>query len=177
MPLSIGKPIIVQSYKHDRTLHRIWQQATVLAEDDERIIVANERTKVIEANGRFWFTKEPSVTFFYKDRWYNVIGIIKPEGISYYCNLSSPILYDEEALKYIDYDLDVKVSIEGSLVVLDQNEYRKHQAQMAYPKELCDILESEFNRLQKQVRAQEEPFRAADIAAWYQQFRLLKEDK
>lgn len=176
MALSVGKPVIVQSYKHDTTLHRIWSQATVLYDDDNVVIVANDHTKVIEANGRFWFTKEPSVTYFYKNRWYNVIGIIKPEGISYYCNLSSPALIDEEAIKYIDYDLDVKVSIDGAITVLDQNEYKKHSAEMGYSAELCAILEEEFRKLQTEVRRRVEPFATDGIAAWYAHYRAIKEE-
>lgn len=174
MKLSIGKKVVVQSYKHDQTLHRIWQEATVLFEDDEQIIVANKRTKVIESNGRFWYTKEPSVTYFFKNHWYNVIGIIKPTGISYYCNLSSPVTYDEEALKYIDYDLDVKVSIDQAQTLLDQNEYRRHQTLMHYPEEILAILESELKHLQTRIHQKNEPFLPEVIERWYQSYLSLE---
>lgn len=39
--------------------------------------------------------------------------MIRDNGVSYYCNLASPYVMDEEALKYIDYDLDVKVFADG----------------------------------------------------------------
>jgi hypothetical protein len=165
--LEVGKKIVVQSYKHDESLHRIWQEATVLAENDDYIIVANKKTKVIEANGRFWHTKEPSVTYFYKHHWFNVIGIIKEDGVSYYCNLSSPILYDEEALKYIDYDLDIKVLPDYSYNLLDQNEYRRHKSQMSYSPELSKIIENELKILETMVRKQTEPFEQAIILKWY----------
>ncbi|MCK5762131.1 MAG: DUF402 domain-containing protein, partial [Candidatus Izimaplasma sp.] len=102
----VNQDIQIQSYKHDESLHRIWEKATVLFSDENRTIVANRRTKVIEANGRFWHTREPSITWFFKDRWFNIIGIIKRDGVAYYCNIASPYLIDDEALKYIDYDLD-----------------------------------------------------------------------
>ena len=35
--------------------------------------------------------------------------MIRDNGISYYCNMASPYYLDKEALKYIDYDLDVKI--------------------------------------------------------------------
>ncbi|MFA5006428.1 MAG: DUF402 domain-containing protein [Candidatus Izemoplasmatales bacterium] len=177
MYLNVGRTIAVQSYKHDRSLHRVWSQATVLYDDETVAIVANERTKVVEANGRFWFTKEPSVTHFYKDRWYNVIGIIKEEAISYYCNLSSPALVDTEAIKYIDYDLDVKVASDGTFQVLDQNEYRRHAQQMGYSADLCAILESEFTALQDEIRKKNPPFRPDVIAGWYAKYRSIREEK
>jgi len=75
--------IQIQSYKHDESLHRIWEKATVLEVHDDYVIVANKRTKVIESNGRFWHTREPSITWFYKEKWFNIIGIIKKDGIHF----------------------------------------------------------------------------------------------
>jgi protein associated with RNAse G/E len=170
MKLPIGSIVTIQSYKHDQTLHRIWHEAKVLEENDDYLVVANQRTKVVEANGRFWFTKEPSVTYFYKKHWFNVIGILKPTGITYYCNLCSPVLCDEEAIKYIDYDLDVKVLQDGKIVLLDQNEFRKHRIQMGYPPDLVHLLEEESLYLQHRIQTKAEPFRSQDIEKWYQIF-------
>jgi Uncharacterized domain/protein associated with RNAses G and E len=39
--------------------------------------------------------------------------MIRDNGVSYYCNLATPYVLDKEALKYIDYDLDVKVFPDG----------------------------------------------------------------
>ena len=173
MKLSVGSKIVLQSYKHDQSLHRIWEQATVLEENDDFIVVANKRTKVIEANGRYWYTKEPSVSYFYKNRWYNVIGIIKPTGVSYYCNISSPTLVDDEALKYIDYDLDVKVIVDGTYTILDRNEYKKHQRIMNYPESICKILESEMEDLKERIKNKEEPFQTNCIMDWYAMYLKL----
>jgi protein associated with RNAse G/E len=106
----MNNKVILHSYKHDGTLHRVWKNETILDETNEYIIIANKRTRVVESTGRFWYTREPSVAIFFKNHWFNVIGIIKKTGLCFYCNLSSPILQDDEALKYIDYDLDVKVN-------------------------------------------------------------------
>lgn len=173
MRLTVGSKIVLQSYKHDQTLHRIWEQATVLEENDDFIVVANKRTKVIESNGRYWYTKEPSVSYFYKNHWFNVIGIIKPTGVSYYCNISSPTLVDEEAIKYIDYDLDVKVIVDGTVSILDRNEYRKHQRVMNYPDSICIILEQEMELLRKKIENKEEPFQADFILNWYNKYQSI----
>lgn len=161
----------LQSYKHDKSLHRIWNQITILEETETEIVVANYRTKVIEANGRVWYTREPSVIFFYKDHCYNVIAIIKPVGISFYCNLSSPVLYDQEAIKYVDYDLDIKVLPDFSFTVLDKNEFKKHQIEMQYPKRLCDILDHELSHLIKRIEERRSPFNHDLIHGYYQIFQ------
>ncbi len=162
--------IQIHSYKHDESLHRIWEKATVLEASDDVIIVANKRTKVIESNGRFWHTREPSVTWFYKHHWFNIIGIIKKDGIHFYCNIASPYLIDEEALKYIDYDLDIKVIDDFSYNVLDRNEYNKHKVKMDYPSKLKDILEKELNILKSMIEKREHPFNKELVMKYYKQY-------
>ncbi len=166
----IGERVVLHSYKHDRSLHRVWKTETILEETDEYYIVANTRTKVIESNGRFWYTKEPSVSIFFKNHWYNVISILKKTGLSFYCNLSSPILRDEEALKYIDYDLDIKVAEDFSYHVLDKNEYKRHQEQMNYPEDIKQILALELNHLKTRIEQRDFPFNKVYIQEWYNIF-------
>jgi protein associated with RNAse G/E len=40
--------------------------------------------------------------------------MIRKKGIYYYCNLASPAIMDNGAVKYIDYELDVKVFPDGA---------------------------------------------------------------
>lgn len=166
----LGKDIQIQSYKHDQTLHRIWEKATVVEQTEDHIVVVNRRTKVIEANGRFWHTREPSVTWFYKDHWFNIIGIIKKQGVHFYCNIASPYVIDEEALKYIDYDLDIKVVDDFSYNTLDRNEYNKHKAKMEYPPKLKKILEQELSFLKRQIEGREHPFKHQVVQEYYTQY-------
>lgn len=171
------RDIQIHSYKHDGTLHRIWEKATILEETDEYIIVANKRTKVIESNGRFWHTREPSVTWFYKHNWFNIIGIIKNEGLHFYCNIASPYILDDEALKYIDYDLDIKVLDDFSYVVLDRNEYNRHMEKMEYSTKLKTILESELSRLKTMIDSREVPFVKEVVYEWYRVYKKqIKEE-
>lgn len=172
----VGSDVILHSYKHDKTLHRVWKTETLLENNDELIIVANKRTRVVESNGRFWYTKEPSVSFFFKNHWFNVIGIIKGDKVNYYCNMSSPILYDDEAMKYIDYDLDLKVDHRYDYHILDSNEYQRNQELMNYPDEIKKIIILEMNILKDMVENREFPFQKEVVMKWYKKYRELKGD-
>lgn len=169
--------IQIQSYKHDGLLHRIWEKATIIKENDDHIIVANKRTKVIEANGRFWHTREPSVTWFYKKQWFNIIGIIKREGMHFYCNIASPYTMDEEALKYIDYDLDIKVLDDYSYTILDRNEYNKHKEHMNYSDDLKEILEKELIVLRTMIEDRVDPFNEEFVLEWYKVYEENQKSK
>lgn len=170
MELQKGQDIQIQSFKHDETLHRIWEKATVIDVLENGVVVANKRTKVIESNGRFWHTREPSVTWFFTNKWYNIIGIIKNDEIHYYCNIASPYVADEEALKYIDYDLDIKVINDFSYKTLDRNEYNKHQRKMEYPQKLKKILEQELLNLKQLIINNEGPFNHKVVMDYYNDY-------
>ena len=105
----VGKWIHVQSYKHDGTLHRTWDSAMIVDVNEDYIVIASTCNKVIEADGRRWFTREPAVSVFFFKEWFNFIAMFKEEAIMYYCNIASPSLIDRDCIKYIDYDLDLKL--------------------------------------------------------------------
>lgn len=135
-----GDFITIQSYKHDGNLHRTWRDTMVLKTNENSIIGVNDHTLVTESDDRRWVTREPAIVYFHKKFWFNIIAMIREEGVSYYCNLASPFVLDNEALKYIDYDLDVKVFKDGEKKLLDVEEYERHRRKMHYPKEIDHIL-------------------------------------
>ena len=85
--------------------------------------------------------------FFYTNRWFNIIAQLKTNGIFYYCNIASPYVIDENIIKYIDYDLDLRVFPDGAFKVLDRNEYNYHSRIMKYPKEIDKILKQELSKI------------------------------
>jgi len=97
-----GEFVTIQSYKHDGKLHRTWRDTMVLKTSEHSMIGVNDHTLVTESDGRRWVTREPAIVYFHKKYWFNVIAMIREKGVSYYCNLATPFLLDDEALKYID---------------------------------------------------------------------------
>ncbi len=169
--------VYIQSYKHDGSLHRTWSKGFVIETDDDKLVVVTNKTWVIESDGRRWYTREPAICFFYKDRWFNVITMIRKTGIYYYCNIASPSLYDGEAIKNIDYDLDVKLYPNGEYEILDEDEYSIHSKKMNYSKELMDILEKELNMLLIDIQGMKAPFNDGYINKYYELYqRLIKEN-
>lgn len=142
-------------------------------QDQKMLVTANYRTRVIECDGRSWHTKEPAVCYFYSDLWFNIIGMLKKDGVYFYCNLSSPYLYDGEAIKYIDYDLDIKVYPNGQYTLLDEKEYQSHLGSMRYSDEIQEIIDSHKKLLIERIENKAHPFDLSDISFFYQQFTHL----
>ena len=115
--------------------------------------------------------------FFYKKRWFNIIAQLKKYGLFYYCNIASPFVIDEKIIKYIDYDLDLRVFPDGAFKVLDRNEYNYHSKIMHYPKEIDTILKSELTRLINMEQDNIAPFDKKVIDKYYEKYLKIKHNK
>ncbi len=165
-----GMWIQIQSYKHDGSLHRFWDQALVLDVNDDMIIVASKKTRVTEADGRIWYTREPAITFFSRKYWYNVIAMLKSDGVSFYCNIASPTIIDNYVIKYIDYDLDLKMYPNDIIKVLDEKEYEHHRHTYQYSEKLDFILKKEVQHIHRMMKKKIFPFQVARVNYFYQEF-------
>lgn len=58
-----GKIIQIHSYKHNGMIHRIWNETIVLKGTPSYVIGGNDKTLVMEADGRTWVTREPAICF------------------------------------------------------------------------------------------------------------------
>lgn len=178
--LERGKNYKIHSYKHNGQIYKAWDEAVLLHFDfkNKIIIFGNNCTKVTEKDGHTWNTQEPAILFFFLDKWYNIIGQCKEKGITYYCNMASPIIIEEGAIKFIDYDLDVRVYPNGSFKVVDKNEYKYHKNKFAYPEELDHILKKELNNLIEQIKNKETIFTDKEVEKWKNKyFQIINSKK
>lgn len=177
--LEFGCSYKIHSYKHNGIIYKSWNQAIYLGYDkeEEAYIFVNEYANVLEMDGRTWHTKEPAILFFYKKHWYNVIAQCKNNGISYYCNLASPVFIEEKTIKYVDYDLDVKVFKDGAFKILDWKEYNYHNKKMQYPIELNYKIKEELEKLILKVRDKDGCFSKEMVEKYYQVYLKIKKQK
>lgn len=170
---NVGDIVQIHSYKHNGQIHRAWKVVTILERTDDYIIAGNNHTQVIESDGRSWFTREPAICYFTKNHWFNVIGMLRKPGIYFYCNLSSPYLFEEDTIKYVDYDLDVKVFPNYGYKILDRDEYENHRQKMRYPKTVENIIEEELETLLKMIQNNEGPFQPDFMKHYFQEYKKM----
>ena len=156
--IKIGDSVFVQSFKHNGSVHRTWSKALVIDVQEDFYVAVTDHTWVVESDGRRWLTKEPAICFYYKNKWFNIISMIRKTGIYYYCNVASPSIFDGEAIKNIDYDLDVKVYPDGKYMILDQNEFEYHSNIMNYPSEIIGKCVKAKDELIKMIENKAKPF-------------------
>ena len=166
----------VQAYKHDGHLHREWSPAFLVEETDEYWALASRMSAVIESDARRSMTKEPAIFLLFKKKWMNVIAMFKESGgICYYVNVATPTIDDKGYLKYIDYDLDVKLYPDLVEKTLDEREFAHNTQLYGYSQELVDKIKASKDAILRMIDAKEFPFQDAEMQKRYDLF--LEENK
>ncbi len=176
---NIGKEIEIHCYKHNGKIDTISCGSIILDEAKDYLICANERVNIIENDGHKHKTKEPAVIFFYKNNWFNIIAQFKEFGLFYYCNIASPYIIEDELsdlpiIKYIDYDLDLRVFPDGGHIVLDKNEYQFHKKVMNYSEKLDFVIHKELEKLINMKENNEGPFNIDTIDYYFKVYKKIK---
>ena len=172
--IKIGDKLEIHCYKHNGKIHRTLDEAVVLDITEDYLVCGNNQTKVTENDGRTHRTKEPAIIFFYKNSWFNIIAQFKEFGLFYYCNIASPYLLDGKIIKYIDYDLDLRVFPDGGFRVLDKNEYKYHKRIMNYSEDLDLVINKELDKLIEMKNNNEGPFDFDIINSYYNKYIMMK---
>jgi uncharacterized protein len=165
------KWMTVQAYKHDGLLHRQWSPAYLTVENDDFWALSSRSSLVTESDGRRWLTKEHAVFILFKQKWMNIICMMKESGgICYYVNVATPTILDLGKLKYIDYDLDVKLFPDSSIKELDEQEFERHVLTYGYSAELTSAVKKSLLEIKGNMKNKGFPFREGDVREIYQKF-------
>ena len=171
--IKVGDKLAIHCYKHSGAIDRICDEAIVLEINDNMLVCANDKVKLIENDGRVHRTNESAILFFYKNKWFNILGQLKKHGLFYYCNIATPFLIDNGIIKYIDYDLDLRVFPDGGFKILDRNEYNYHKKIMKYPKDIDLIIKKELSSLIELKRHNDGPFQEGLVEKYYEKYKKI----
>ena len=177
MKIQTGEKYQIQCYKHNRKIRRAWDEAVVLAQQKDYIVCGNDRTLVTESEGSTWKTKEPAIMYYFKDKWFNIIAQLKKDGIYFYCNIATPYIIEENTIKYIDYDLDLRIFPSGDYKVLDRLEYKYHKKKMKYSADLDFVINESLKELIKKYKSKDEVFSEKKIREYYEKYKKIKAKK
>lgn len=163
----------------------------MVEENDDFWALASKASSVTESDGRRWVTKERAIFLLFKKKWMNVIAMFKdpcaihnkagqvigefPGGVCYYVNIASPTIFDKGFLKYIDYDLDVKLYPDGLEKTLDENEYIHHASTYGYDSDLEKAINRSLRTVKTMIDEKQFPFYDEAIEKLYNRFLALNQ--
>lgn len=172
--IHIGTKLEIQCYKHDGRVRGAWNEAVLLDIQKDYLVFGNNKTIVTEANGSRWKTKEPAILYFFKNEWFNIIAQLKKTGISYYCNIASPAIIEDNTIKYIDYDLDLRIFPTGEYKILDKIEYQHHKEEMQYSDDLEKAIHLGLARLIDLYKHHAMMFDTTRNLQYYEKYKKIK---
>ena len=172
--LFIGDKLQIQCYKHNGKIHRSWDEAVLLDIKKDYLVFGNYKTLVTEAEGNTWRTKEPAIMYYFKDKWFNIICQLKKDGIYYYCNIASPYIIEENTIKYIDYDLDLRIFPSSEYKILDKLEYKYHKKIMNYSDDLDKAIINGLNELLNEYKNKQSYFDTENNKKYYGKYIEIK---
>lgn len=175
--MKIGDKYQIHCYKHNGKAYQASDETIIIDIKKDYIVCGNYMVDVFEPEGHSYKTKELAIIFFYKKHWFNCIAQLKNFGLYYYCNMATPYIVDENVIKYIDYDLDLRVYPDGCYKILDHNEYNYHKKKMKYPKEIDRIIKKELKELLEMKNQKVGPFNIKTIKMYEKKYKELVNNK
>lgn len=156
--IKIHSIINVQAYKEDGTLYRQWNGVKIIESSPELIVLFMYKTKVEELTGQRWVIREPVLWFMPRDRFFNTTGLIRRSGTYFYTNIASPPIFEDNTIKFIDYDLDIKAYPGQKVKLVDVGEYEFHKEKFKYSPKLMAIIDQTCKDILKLIKMKEEFF-------------------
>ena len=96
--------------------------------------------------------------------------MLKKSGLTYYVNLASPFVIDSKRIKYIDYDLDLKLYPNNDIRLIDVKEYGYHRKKYNYGADIDQILRYNINQVKHYMENGLFPFNDEKIKNYYDTF-------
>lgn len=158
-----GGPVVVQYYKFSRDLH--WRHDMVyLGRDEHGDWLGGPAGTVIQRGhepAKEW--PFPFVQLVPADRWWSLhFNGSHSDDFRIYIDVTRPAEWvAPDRVEMVDLDLDVVLNHDGSVAVLDEDEFVAHIERYSYPDWLVDRARMTAAELTLAVEAGDEPFAAA----------------
>jgi len=125
-PISSLQPITVR--KLNVNGEQVWSYSSVMLERGPNYVRLEARfsRETIDLDYTVFEKGDRFVEWHFSDRWYNVFEVhsARDDRIKgWYCNVTKPAAIEEGAVSAIDLALDVWIGPDGSIRVLDEDEF------------------------------------------------------
>jgi len=163
----VGSILPIESVKHDQTLHRKWNENTILYSNEGIVIGKNNQTTVQEGSGAKWTTSIPALFYFHRQKWFNIIYVMERNVAYYYCNISSPFHFQNNKIQYIDYDIDFIVQLDYTYTIVDRDEYEDNKKRYLYSDTVQHNVKKAVNELEEWINQRKDPFNTRFVQRWH----------
>ncbi len=151
---------IINSRKFNGEIHRSWKADFVEKRDSLLVFVGEFENEVHHSKLGVIRRGTISYEYYWLDCWYNIFKFHEPEGElrNFYCNINMPPKYENNVLDYVDLEIDVLVSKDFSVEVLDRDEFEENSQLFGYTESLITKTLQTLDELLEMIHARAFPF-------------------
>ena len=165
----------VRFTKYDGTLH--WHFDVVrLGEDDHGVWLGGRDGTPVRRGAEPPLISTPFALLVPRDGWwvvtFNPDVPDSPFQHVIYADVCTPAEWDDATVSAVDLDLDVAMRSDGTVSLLDEDEFEEHRETMAYPPHVIDRARGSAASLFAAIEAGREPFGSAGPARLRQAIAL-----
>ena len=132
----LPRKIKIVSRKYDGQLRDEYESYLYSEDDDKIVTFSPPGTPYFWQKQGAWMTAPDGlIETYFKHAWYNVWHICEQNSHvnRMYINIAMPATLQDDLLTWIDLDLDLRVHMDGSLELLDEDEFQENLLAMHYP--------------------------------------------
>jgi protein associated with RNAse G/E len=172
------RKIRVISKKYDNSFRERYETCLYSEGDGTILLFSPPATKHYDYRKQAWLeAPDGLVEIYFKDRWYNVWHICeqKSNRNKIYSNICMPAALEGNVLEWVDLDLDFRVRMDGSIELLDEEEFEQNARQFGYPGWVVENAKAACGEVVKLFGRAEFPFDHSRQIERYQRIqRTLK---
>ncbi len=164
-------PVTVQYFKYPDLLH--WRLDTFqLGEDEFGAWLAIPTGATMQRGHEAERTmNRDAVLLIAPDRWWSLIYNGPNDDIEVYVDIVTPAVWERpDRVTMFDLDLDVVRRQDGTVEILDEDEFDDHRVSRSYPQRLVDGARTATAAIYLALERREEPFEAV-AAGWLERLR------
>lgn len=136
------------------------------------------RGALIERPGRRFTAAHDHVVLVPHDGWWaaTFYGTEADRPFDAYVDVTTPAVWEDGEVSVIDLDLDVVRSVDGEVILDDEDEFAEHRVSLGYPHDIVEGAETTAREVLAAMEAQEPPYDPVTAAAWLARFRRRLEE-
>jgi uncharacterized protein len=127
--------------------------------------------RVLRGDGTV-LTGDKDALYLVPTDWWTVTWYLGHPRAEFYVNISTPPVVEPDRIVSVDTDLDVIGWLDGSVEVVDQDEFKDHQVRYGYPPEVIESTERAAIESFARASSRTPPFDGTAVEHWVEQARL-----
>ncbi|MFF0268576.1 DUF402 domain-containing protein [Kribbella sp. NPDC004536] len=157
--------------KYDGQPHRL-VEAIRLGEDEHGLWVGSlPGSQGQRADGTWKSIDHHRVRLFPRGQWWSALFNDTPHQTAIYCDITMPPEFGVDSVTAVDLDLDIRLLRDGTVHVMDEDEFHEHRIRYNYPPQIVATAQAVCDHLAATISTAE-PFVTA-YKPYLEQIRAL----